>query len=513
MDSILRKSLFICLLLTFGLFANAQRIIYSDYDRDDSRKMDFEIIGRIQGNYLIYKNTKSKVWITVYDNELQQLDKVEQAFLPSSDRLINVDFFPYGDFAYMFYQYQRRNVVYCMATRIDGNGKNIGEPLELDTTHIGFNSTNKIYNVVGSEDKSRICVFKINSRNRKLFLMSTMLFDDKLQLKKTTRLEIPMEERNENLGDFTLNNEGDLVFTRFYRGNNDNIMRASLMVKYADADKLMEQPLDMTKIALDELHVKVDNVNKRFFLTSFYSLERRASIDGFYFLCWDKTTNKLLYEKTLPISDEIRQESKGEASLKTAFDDFFIRQIIFRRDGGFILGSESYYTTSRFNNWNRWDYLYGSPYYNSFYNNSYYNPYYNNSYYNSRFGSTQAVRYHADNVVVFSFNGNGELQWHNVIGKGQFNDESDDMISYAVVNTGEALHFLMNMQERRNNLLTDFGIVADGTLNRNPTLKNLDRGYDFLPKYGKQVSSRVMIIPCIYRNYICFAKLDYNQVN
>ena len=87
------------------------------------------------------------------------------------------------------------------------------------------------------------------------------------------------------------------------------------------------------------------------------------------------------------------------------------------------------------------------------------------------------------------------------------------MISYNVVNTGDALHFLTNMQERKNNLLTDYSIVADGTLNRNPTLKNLDRGYDFLPKYGKQVTSRIMIIPCIYRNYLCFAKIDYNQVN
>ncbi|MBL0232167.1 MAG: hypothetical protein IPQ08_00715 [Chitinophagaceae bacterium] len=508
------RNLFIFLILLIsGLSLNAQKIVYSEYDRDDTRKMDFEIIGKIGGNYLIYKNTRSKVWITVYDNELQQLDKVEQDFLPSSDKLINVDFFPYGDFAYMIYQYQKKNVVYCMATRINGNGRNIGEPLELDTTHIGFNSSNKIYNVVTSEDRSRICAFKINSHNRRLFLMSTLLFDDKLQLKKITRLEIPMEERNENLGDFTLNNDGDLVFTRFFRGNNDNIMRASLMVKYAEADKIMEQPLEMSKIALDELHVKVDNVNKRFFLTSFYSPERRASIEGLYFFCWDKASNKMLYEKTLPISEEIRQEVKGEASIKTAFDDFFIRNFIFRRDGGFILGSESFYTTSRFNNWNRWDYLYGTPYNNLYYNNNYYNPYYNNSYYNSRFGSTQSVRYHADNLAVFAFNGKGEMEWHNVIGKAQFNDESDDMISYSVVNTGDALHFLTNMQERRNNLLTDYSIVADGTLNRNPTLKNLDRGYDFLPKYGKQVSSRVMIIPCIYRNYICFAKIDYNLAN
>jgi len=195
--------------------------------------------------------------------------------------------------------------------------------------------------------------------------------------------------------------------------------------------------------------------------------------------------------------------------VKTAFNDFFIRNIITRKDGGFIIGSESYYTTSRFNNWNRWDYLYGSPYMNS-YNNYYYSPYYNNFWWGSRINSNQAVRFHADNIAVLSFNSKGEQEWNNVMGKSQFDDESDDLVSYQLMNTGGQLHFLFNLQERRSNLLTDFSISPAGELSRNPTLKNLDKGYEFMPKYGKQVSARQMIIPCQYRNFICFAKIEYN---
>jgi hypothetical protein len=101
-------------------------------------------------------------------------------------------------------------------------------------------------------------------------------------------------------------------------------------------------------------------------------------------------------------------------------------------------------------------------------------------------------------------------EWNNVMGKTQYDDESDDNISFQLMVTGGQLHFLFNQLERRNNLLTDFSVAPDGQLNRNPTLKNLDKGYEFLPKYGKQVSSRQMIIPCLFRNYLCFAKIDYN---
>ena len=120
------------------------------------------------------------------------------------------------------------------------------------------------------------------------------------------------------------------------------------------------------------------------------------------------------------------------------------------------------------------------------------------------------MRYHADNIVILSFDKDGKLQWNNVIAKEQYDDETDDLISYQLMNTGGQLHFLFNMEERRINLLNDYAVTPGGEINRNPTLKNLDKGFEFMAKYGKQVSSHQMIIPCLYRNNICFAKIDFN---
>ncbi len=502
----------VLLLLLFcaGFSAPAQKIVYSEPDKEDSRRMNFEIAGKINGNFLIYKNVRNKNWIVVLDNDMQQLAKVEQDYVPDNDRMINADFFPYQDFCYMIYQYQKKNVVYCMASKIDGMGNKVGDVIELDTTHIGFAANNKIYTVLSSEDKSRLSVFKINSRNRKVYIMTTMLMNDKLELLKKSRLSIPMEERNEFLGDFNLDNEGDLVFSKFERTNNDNISRAFFVIKHAQSDTLMAKELNIEKTWLDEIHIKVDNPNKRYLLTSFYYKERRGNVDGFYFYVWDKTSAQPAMEATHIFTDEFRKDARGDASVKMAFNDYFIRNIITRKDGGFIIAGEAYYTTSRFNNWNRWDYLYGSPYFGGL-NSWYYSPYYRNMWWGSRMNTNQAVRYHADNIAVLSFDNKGQLEWDNVIGKSQFDDESDDRVSYQVMNTGGQLHFLFNQQERRNNLLTDFSLTPSGELTRNPTLKNLDKGYEFMPKYGKQVSARQMIVPCIYRNYICFAKIDYTQ--
>ncbi|MEO6915673.1 MAG: hypothetical protein ABI151_08520, partial [Chitinophagaceae bacterium] len=68
---------------------------------------------------------------------------------------------------------------------------------------------------------------------------------------------------------------------------------------------------------------------------------------------------------------------------------------------------------------------------------------------------------------------------------------------------------LFNQFERRKLLLNDQSLNSEGKIIRNPTLKNLDKGYEFMPRFAKQVSSRQIIVPCLYRNYLCFAKIDF----
>lgn len=504
-----RRWLLALMIFCTAASVSAQRLVYSEPSKDDTRRLNFEIIGKINGNFLIYKNIRSKNWIAILDNDMKQVASVEQNYLPDNDRVINADFFPYNDFTYMIYQYRKKNIIYCIAARIDGNGNKIGDLVELDTTQVNFGADNKIYSVVTSEDKSKIMVFKINSKNKKLYIITTLLLDDKLNELKRSRLSMPMDDRNDYLNEFQLDNDGDLIFTKFDRVNNENIGNAAFVIKYAQADSFMVKYLDTQNKYLDEIRIKPDNFNKRYFVTSFYYKQRRGNIDGYYFYVWDKQSGQPAIEDTVSFSDELRREARGNASMRTAFNDYFIRNIINRKDGGFILSSESYYTTSRGGGWNRWNNLYGSPYLRS-YDYYYYSPYSYNSLWGNRWNSGQNVRYQADNITIMSFDKYGKREWSSVITKEQFDDQSDDLLSYQIMNTGGELHFLFNNLEKRANLLNDFSLKPDGKITRNPTLKNLDRGYELMPKFAKQVSSRQVIIPCVYRNYICFAKLEYN---
>lgn len=499
-----------CLLLacTTGF---SQRITYSEPDRDDPRILNFEVLGRINGKILVYKTYRDLHYIVTYDSDMKMLEKKKLDFI--NYRVLNTEFIQYPDFVYMIYQFQKRSIMYCMAIKLDGTGAALGNPVQLDSTdNINYSASNKIYSVVNSDDKQKIMVFKINTRNDKAHILTTCLFNKDLSLVRKSRLSVPMPQRNDFLSEFSLDNEGDLVCIRASgTSTNDNINKISLITKPATLDTYTLTDLKLGNIFLDDLRIKVDNINKHYVITSFLSKTKRGNIEGLYYVLWDKQQNKELLNTAYLFDAAFREDAKGEGSSKASFNDYFLKNIIMRKDGGFIVIAESAYTSSRGNTLNRWDYLYGSPYwspmdYYTWNSPMGYYPWWRSYGLNNM---NNLTRYFADNIAVISFEPGGKVEWSNVIRKSQYDDNTDNYIGFGLFNTGEQLHFVFNTQEKRTMILNDQTIAPTGQIDRNPTLKNLDKGYDFMPRHAKQVGARQAIVPCQYRGFTCFAKIEF----
>ena len=485
--------------------STAQRITYTEPDKDDSRTLSYDIIGKINGNVLIYKNFRETSFISVYDADMKLTDKTRMGYLPG--RIINIEFVNYPDYFLMIYEYQRKNTVFCMAAKLDGKGKLMTDPVQLDSTEINFNASTKIYSVIHSDDKQKVMIFKINTKHDNENILTTVLVDHSLSLIHRTRVTIPMPEHNDFLTEFQLDNEGDLAFLKAWgTSQNDNISKITLLTKASLADEVKAIDPKLTGMYLDDIRLKVDNFNKHYLITSFFSKQKRSNVDGLYLYLWDKQSGKEKYNTTAAFSEELRAEARGENTVKTAFNDYFLRHIIMKNDGGFIISSEANSSSTRGTApMNRWDYMYGGSYMMSPGYYAYGSPYY---YPGSRYNSINQTRYFADNIAVFSFNEQGKMEWSNVVHKSQFDDNTDNLIGYGLINTGDQIHYLFNVQEKRQTVFSDQTISPDGQLSHNATLKNLDKGYEFMPRHAKQVGARTIIGPCQFRNYVCFAKVE-----
>ena len=503
------KSFFLFLIFT-TIYAAAfsQQITYTQPEQQDSRGMDFQIIGKIHDNFLVYKSIRNNYAISSYDHSMRLIDRVDLKFMP--DNTLNVDFVSYPDFAWLIYQFQKRNVLHCMAVKINEEGKLLSDPIELDTTHINFFANNKIYSTVNSEDKSKIMIYKIQRKNGN-FNFTTLLFNDSLQLQHKSRIATLFDDRKDIFSDFFIDNHGNFIFTKGNKSSSrDFIQDLSLIIKPADGDSFISNTFNLAGKYLDEIKLKIDNQNQHYIINSLYYERPRGNVEGVYTAVWDIDNKNIMTQQFQNLGDSIRSMAKTNGNNKTALNDFFIRDIVLRKDGGFILTAEDFYSQSRSGLWNRYDYLYGYPSFSPF-DYYMYSPYgYGYGYgRNPYFNSRGQDRYYYNNILILNMDKSGTTDWASVINKTQYDDETDNFLSYAMMLTGGQLHFLFNTIERRSLLLVDQSVSGSGKVTRNPPLKSLDRGYQFMPRYGKQVSATQMIIPCVYRNYICFAKIEF----
>ena len=499
------QTLFI-LLFNLPVFLFAQSVAVSDFDRDDTRDMNFEIIGKMNSNILVYKNIRSNHKISIFDKEMNTLETVKLDFVP--DRTFNIDFIAYPDYFFMIYQYQKGTILHCMAVKMNANAQKMSEPVEIDTTRIPVMSDNKIYTTIYSEDRKKIVIFKIQTRYQK-FNMQSLLYDNDMKLISKNRMLADYNERRESYDNFLVGNDGSFVFTYAKQsGNRDNNNALSLFIKSPQQDTFSSREIDLNEKYIDEVKLKIDNRNNRYLINTFYYKKNRGSIEGLFTYVWDKASDKPFVSQFTEIYDSLRYEAKSGGMLRFALDNFFIRQIVVKGDGGFILAAEDYSADSKNNNsFNRYDYLYNP--YSLSPDSYYYSPY--RGYYrplSNLITQSMTTRHYYENILVLSVSKTGQLLWSKVLHKSQFDDEEENFMSFSTLTSGNEIHFLFN-SDRKYQIISDQAIAADGTVTRYPTLKSPQKGYEFMPSLSKQVGARQIIIPCAYRNNICFARVDF----
>ena len=504
-----------CLLLFVLFFIQsqklaAQEITYSDFNGEDNRDMSFEILGKMNDHYIIYKNVRWKHVLAFYDNDMRIKKSLRLTFVP--DKTFNIDFITYPDYFFMIYQYQKNSVVHCMGVKMDADGKKLTEPIEMDTTKLGILADNKIYSTIYSQDKQKIMVYKMQHKNQQVTIV-TKLFDTNLLMLDSTRMVSPYDDRTDAYSDLFLTNDGNVVFAKQSSLNYGKKIRAVDIISRKPGTKdFISKPMSFEDKYFDEIKIKIDNLNRHYIINSFYYDKKDINIKGLFTAVVnidDAEIKKIAFNT---FNDSLRDKI-SEGLYKSAFDNLVIRQSIVKKDGGFILTTEDNYIQERSDanssNWNRYNYLYNSPYTT---NTDYYytNPSYDGFYRPlSSFSGLQNVRYYYDNILVLSIDSSMAMQWTTIIPKKQSDDDNDNFLSFSTMNVGSEIHFIYVEEDRNKQIISNQSIFPGGQVKRYPTLKSREAGFEFMPRLAKQVGYREIIVPCVYRTNIAFAKVDF----
>ena len=499
------------LAMMFCYYCNihAQQIIFSEHRTDESSDINFEIIGKQGNNYLVYKNIRWKHVMGVYDEGMKLIRNDRLKFMP--DKTFNVDFITYPDFFYMIYQFQRGNVVHCMGVKMGNDGNSLSEPFHLDTSRIGAFADKRIYSVTTSENKEHILIYKMMRKGDQLTLVPK-IYNNEIQLRDSSRHILSFSERRDVYGELSIDDEGTFLLAHGKKkGSQDNVWQLNVLLHPLKQDSLRIVSIPLADKYIDEVLVKIDNRNGTYILNSLFCNEIRGNIAGLFTASIGRDAVRAPATAFNYFPDSLRGRMNNDGQYNTAFNNVYLRNVILKRDGGFIINLEDFSmrTTGNAFGRSRYDYLYNSPYgYSDYY---YYNPSYYNYYRPFYSRNYTTTHYYYDNILAMSLSKTFDVEWNTLLIKKQGDVETDNFLSFSNIITAGEIHYLFMEAERKNQVVINNGLSPSGRLSRYGTLKGNVSGYSFMPKLSKQVGPARVILPCMYRGYIAFALVDFSR--
>jgi hypothetical protein len=480
------KYLFSLILLCFALSGNTQSILYTPYEKFDLRTGDYSVVGKVGGLIYTYRASADGYFLDAWNDSMERKATVILDFFPQ--KIYGTRFIAYPDKIIVLFQASEGGKIVQHAALLDATGRLQGRVIKIDEVKTGlFGATGDYFSTAVSEDKRQIVVYDAKTKGSALHITHTLLNDS---------LRVIQHSESNYSGENALSTLPGLV-------DNDGTFYLPVVTAigsrdYADGIWLLALPRGNAQLVSRELplagkyatglYLRMDNNTRRIYAGGFYSDKKAGNYDGVLFAHFNTDSAYAVTASRLPFGERLRAAT-GERNTKRAFNDYQTRQLIIRNDGGFVLIAEDYYMTVRSG-------IMPYGYYTSFY---------------SPFIGTQNIReYHYGDVLALSFGGDGGLLWHAFVRKDQYSQEdAGSFSSYAFINTGGALGFLYNDYDSRHSHITLSTISDDGHVSLQPLDAGGPGDPDWLPRAGKQVSAHELVVPCLRKRQICFAKVVF----
>ena len=479
---------FTILFLSLGITAYAQEIFYSKESKFSFENSDISVLGWSGDRLYTYRASREGYFLDAYNDSMRLLATVALDFFPK--KIYETKFVSYDNQIIILYQAVQNNYIVQYAAKLDDKARLLERPMVLDSVKAGwFNSDRKYYSYAVSNDKSKIMVFGLGNRKEKLITFNALLLDKDLNLLTSSQPGIN-RDLDINLGQSLLGNDGTLYLSAYSEENAKRFSSNAWIFSLSpDGQSFKNLPLPLETSYISGMFIKLDDAKNILYTAAFYSERKSGNLDGVFYGLFDARSNTFATTKLLPFDSKIR-DAVDERNKKKAFNDFQVRNIIVKNDGGFVLVTESYYMSVR----NHYANNYG------YYSRYSYNP-----------GMNRSTRefYYGD-VLAIGYNAAGERSWYNFIRKQQYSQEDEGMFSsFAFLNSGATLAFLYNDFSATKSTLNLAALDGNGSLQ----FKKLNMGKvvvgDWITKMGKQTDATELVVPVLRKNTIVFARLNF----
>lgn len=436
-------------------------IISSDIIIKNEKK--YVVLGKMKEHILLFRDRINQQEIDVLDTNLKLKYTREVKLNRKNHRIIAVQ--PHGEAASIIFTHLEDDTLSIHQHLINHLGE-MQDTIELGRYHKKQFKSNFKY--AFSDNEKKLLVFNEGKDNR----MNLFLIDLDLQkIKWETSIQEPIKALDFKFQDMIVTNEEHVIIL-YERGNHRSISNKHAM-KITHFSEGMTIPseieIEMPEYLSKDIHLAYDELNDRLMVIGLFTEYNRSSALGYFYFTQELdafTTSADVYFQQFdePFINKVNGKRRG---MNNTLDYYFIKDVIFQRDGSFIWIGEMYK-----------EYVRRSP-----------------SPYGSSSGLSGFLDYYTEDVIIINVDQTNQELWKNVIYKKQFSQDDEAIYSsFAVMKNPSRLQLIFNDEIKKNNTVSSYALDPIGNMQRETVLNTEYENLHLRFVDAEQISENSMLV-------------------
>lgn len=486
--------IYLLLLCVIHFHAPAQNIYISSPEKLSTELIGFDILGKTKnGDLLIYKKYRFEDEVEILDKQMQLKRKKDLTL--KLDNYETVELIKMHDEIFHFYTLKENKNLYLNLQKYNTDLEKKGDPKIIDSTSLRIGDNFSDFKITKSKTENHILIYKYDYSNGRINKLFTTVVNDEGNVVQVNTISLGAESFSPGLVKAAISESGKPVFlfsNDLYNCKREKGAPHFLFVMPGTGDRFAKTEIhnanDSLESCIREFNFEIDTKGEKIVAIGFTGEDNKDAMLGYTFFTIDAASGNILQHNTFTFTQEMLNTIAGADEKKVKYVPVYrVPQIVPRMDGGALLVAEFYEKTVEN------------------YENTVYDPYYG-----YRTSTRQVEYFEYSDIILFSLNNTGSVDWHNIIRKKQVSKEDKGInSSFALANCKQSLYFIFNEDISQNNNVLQYQMLADGSLDRKSLFNPNQQEVELRPSASRQISFNEVIIPSIYRRTIAFVKVVF----
>ena len=477
------KAFFLCLLFSFsGISSFTQEVSISE-SMNIRNYYAYELIGQVNDRYVVLRDKGYPKEIDVFNQFMERTMSTE--ILLENKKVSLLSSYSLDTAFSLIYTYPFQDS-FVLKQRIYDQKVELLDSFAM-VTFPKKHFKKGLLNVL-SEDGSLQIFFAPDWENKLRFFLYDVR--QKKFLGEST-VDIQVDENwYRNIHQYVLSDDGKLflILQQFDRGPGSKAQTNLISIDTKTLN-VSASYLGMENVFMRNVHLDYDNVNGQVIICGLYAIRNSREIEGVYLVKNNASTLGVEVETNFVKFDQelIDYVTRHKKKKNRIFQDFRVKDVVKRNDGGVVLFLELIKEFSRRNSYAAGTDITGG----------------------ARLRGAW-VDYYNEDVIVMSLDQNNIAQWSKVLFKKQFSQDDDAVFSsYFIMKNPSRVRLIYNDQVKTNSTVSEYILDPGGSIARNSLLSTEYQDIKLRFRDALQISNSEILVPSENNYNLNLVKISY----